>query len=60
MNIETIKEIEEQINYHLETYDTAVSEKNHDIAKKCIEVVESLLKSLDEDTINLRTDKVVH
>ena len=55
MNLETIKEIEEQINYHLETHDEALKEGNGELVANCLLVITSLIDSLDGDTVNLRT-----
>ena len=59
MNLETIKEIEEQIDYHLETHDEALKEGNQKVVADCLLVVMSLLDALDGDTVNLRTEKVM-
>ena len=59
MNLETIKEIEEQINYHLETHDEALKKGNNVIVASCLLVITSLIDSLDGDTVNLRTEKVM-
>jgi len=59
MNLEQIKEIEEQIDYHLKTHDEATEAGDNGIAVKCIEVITSLLSQLNENTINLRTDTTV-
>jgi hypothetical protein len=59
MNLETIKEIEEQIDYHLETHDEALKKGNNDIVANCLLVITSLIDSLDGDTVNLRTEKTI-
>ncbi len=60
MNIATIKEIEEQIDYHLETHDRAAKEGRNDIVINCIEVITSLLDQLNENTITLKTEELKH
>tara|TARA_R110000744_G_scaffold363655_1_gene472007 strand:- start:143 stop:325 length:183 start_codon:yes stop_codon:yes gene_type:complete len=59
MNLQDIKEIEEQINYHLETHDEALKEGNNEIVASCLLTITSLIDSLDGDTVNLRTEKVM-
>jgi demethoxyubiquinone hydroxylase (CLK1/Coq7/Cat5 family) len=59
MKLSTIKEIEEQIDYHLETYDKSLEEGNNKIAVDCMLVIESLLDQLKSDEIKVVTEKVM-
>jgi len=59
MKLQDIKEIEEQIDYHLETHDEALKEGNNEIVANCLLVITSLIDSLDGDTVNLRTEKII-
>ena len=59
MRLQDIKEIEEQIDYHLATHDEALKEGNGEIVANCLLVITSLIDSLDGDTVNLRTEKII-
>ena len=59
MKLQEIKEIEEQINYHLETHDEALKEGNGEIVANCLLVITSLIDRLEGDTVNLRTEKII-
>jgi len=56
MTIKRIKEIEEHINYLLETYDASVKEKNHAMSAKIIKVIDYELAKLDKNEIQLKTE----
>jgi len=56
MTIETIKEIEEHINFLLETYDLALTEKNYEIVNKTLEVIDYELNKLDKNEVKLSSE----
>lgn len=59
MKLEQLKEIEEQIDYHLNTHDEALKKGDAKIVADCLLVITSLIESLDGDTVSLRTEKVI-
>ena len=59
MNLETIKEIEEQIDHHLNTHDEALKKGDAKIVADCLMVITSLIDQLDGDIVSLRTEKVI-
>ena len=60
MTINTIKAIEEHINFLLETYDLAVKENNHEMAAKTILVIDYELDKLDENEIKVASGTLIN
>jgi len=59
MKLQEIKEIEEQIDYHLNTHDEALKKGDAKIVADCLLTITSLIDRLEGDTVNLRTEKVI-
>lgn len=62
--IEQIKEIEENLDYFLDTYDNAMLENNEDMVHKAVDCIEHELKKLREfgyleSDINIKTESYI-
>tara|TARA_R110000851_G_scaffold270182_1_gene422857 strand:- start:490 stop:663 length:174 start_codon:yes stop_codon:yes gene_type:complete len=55
MTIKNIKEIESIIDHLLETYDNAVKNNNHEVAARCIEIIDYEMNRLEENEIKVIT-----